>query len=104
MENDVKKLIELTLNHLKTDLEKKVFPAEKFFEYENHIVLFSLKEIDDILALSVGVNKEGTDLMFSNFLSNGNTEDIKSYLDKTDTVDNIQKTLSELILKTENYD
>ena len=37
MENDVKKLIELTLNQLKADLEKKIFPAEKFFEYEMNL-------------------------------------------------------------------
>lgn len=96
------KLIKLTLEQLKNDLS--VFPSEKYFEDGEYIVLFSVKEIDDILAFSVGVNKKGTDLLFSNFLADGKVEDIKKYIDKADTVGNISKRINDLIQKAENQD
>lgn len=101
---DISELIKTTLEQIKNDLGKSAFPIEKYFDDDNYIYLFSVKEIDDFLAFSVGVNKKGTDVLFSNFLADGTPDDIEKYIGKQDLVNDILKRINDLTQKVENKD
>jgi hypothetical protein len=99
MNKTLENLTNKTLDKLKSKLSTEEIPIEIFFEYEDKIVIFSVQEYDEGLSLSVGVNQQGTDLMYSNFILFGTSDEVSAkILDKT-TVEKILNCIDNLLLK-----
>lgn len=91
-------LIKNSLKVLKDKLNN--LPADTYYEDGDYLVVLSVKEIDEeINALTVGVCKKGTDVIFSNFIKTGTKKDIELYVDEPECITKVSEYIDNLLKK-----